>query len=86
MRKVIVIGCVAGSEVARRIANEHQGCEVLFYDTAEDIPLECRVNTDGLRKELRVFAISALPKFEQCFIPEPKHMPKGHERPYKYHR
>lgn len=81
MKKVIVIGCIAGSKMAIDICREYPHEEVVFYEKAADVPIhECRL------KSIEVHKIEMPKLIDLPFMPKAKHEPKGHERPYKYHR
>ena len=78
MTKAVVIGCSAKSKLAEAIIREHENANVVFYDTIEDVPLKDR----GLTIT-ECYKFTDIPRFEMPFIPR---QPKGHVRPYKYHR
>lgn len=49
------------------------------------------IATDEINPRPRIierepFIIENLPVIEEPFFPRAKHLPKGHQRPYKYHR
>lgn len=78
MKKAIVVGCGAGSKMAHEITKECPDSEIIFYEKADEVPIPER----GLViTECHKF--TATPRCEMPFIPR---LPKGHKRPYKYHR
>lgn len=82
-QKFIVIGCAAGSQTALDICRDYplMKDEIIFYEKYSDVPL----NERSLDR-LDVYEFS-MPKLkDNSFYPKAKHLPKGHERPYRFHR
>jgi hypothetical protein len=80
MKKAIVVGCIGGSKAALAICKEMGTDDILFYEKAEDVPIQQR----GLITQ-EVFEFTMPKRLDMPFIPKAKHLPKGHQRPYKYH-
>lgn len=81
MTKVIVIGCAYGSRMALDICKQYPSEEILFYEKSEHVPIPKR----GF-KHVEVHKIEMPKIVDLPFIPKAKHCPKGHQRPYKFHR
>ena len=81
MSKVIVIGCIGGSKMALDICKEYPHEEILFYEKSTDVP----ISESGF-KSIVIHKIEMPKLIDLPFMSKAKHEPKGHERPYKYHR
>ncbi len=85
MNKVIIIGHpeIAARIVGSVIDNEN----VVIVENEED--LSKILGTDAscmFPKKTEPFIIASLPRLTEMVYPKLKHLPKGHQRPYKYHR
>lgn len=79
MSKVIVIGCGAGSIMAKIIAKRHIGEEVIFYADAKDVPIE-------YAKLPNLNCISTLHESPIVEMPVIKEKKPSHRITYKYHK
>jgi hypothetical protein len=59
----------------------HQDKEIVFYENVEDVPIQER----GLTI-VETHSIEMTKMYKEVFMPKAKHLPKGHERPYKFHK
>lgn len=79
--KVLVIGCGAGTQTARKIISQIGHDNIVFVEKSEDAPIS------GFDQIIESRKIELIPRLiDVQFTPKAKHCKKSHERPYKYHR
>ncbi len=98
-KKVIVVVCGGADGIGKSIreviaAKKLDDNDVQVVNLAQVEKNELKELADQLNslseRENRVMqdlcTIDAPEKIQECFIPSPKHSPKGHQRPYKFHK
>ncbi len=78
MKRILIIGDsdkINVNEISKAIG---ESVEIVTDPLASDIDL--------ILDTPEPFIIKEHPKVEMPFYPKAKHMPKGHQKPYKYHK
>lgn len=97
-KKVIVVVCGGAGGIGKSVREaialsklENSGVELIeFKPEKSDIKeLADQLNSLSERENRmmqELFTMDAPDKIQEYFIPNPKHSPKGHQRPYKFHK
>ena len=77
--RTIIIGCAPGQkaemEAHLREMNLHERVEIVELEEKPPV-------IDELKESIHMFDTKSM---HVPFTPKKKHMPKGHQRPYRYH-